>query len=342
MEDKHKKNKLPKKRTRRIIAFIVLAFLCVFIFCAYNFFIRKNNRTGVEDSLGKQQILNQNEKEEKKLKMSEYDCRENSREGYVKIAGNIVRPGWLDSQKKLFVIVDREVYLVGQDDNFCVFASPKVDVINVVLDNEWEKPVLLFALVANKDKKITIDVQSTAVALVFKGTQSDWQQNSLEDSITAFNHIQQNENIKKLAEAISRDSNFVAKNITNDDSEVAEAYQQSISSLESGRYQISESKADTTLIVILNPIDFYQDSDESYSINGNIVAVENISPGLASVEFVLKDVKEGNQLGIFFDTNKFPSPKKELNVGYNDRKVRIKAVFEGTTGQFVAEEFSIL
>lgn len=321
--------------------FFVLAILCLLIFYACKFFSGKIDQVDFGNSSEKQQIFNQNDNKEKKLKMSEYDCSKGSREGYVKIEGNIIRPDWLDSQKTLFVIADWEIYPANQNNSFCVFAPPKTDIISVVVGDEWEKPILLFALVANKDKNITIDAQSTAVALVFKGTRSDWQQNSLEDSIAAFNYIQQDENIKKLAEDISRDSNFRAEKITSDDSDVAKTYQQTITSLESKKRNKYDSEEKLRIIVTLNPIDFYRDSQDSYFINGKIETIEIVSRN-SELQDNLGNIKEGSQMGVFFDNSKIPVPEEKLVRGYNERRVRIKAVFEVANDRFVAEELSIL
>lgn len=332
---------------RKRLSLLFLTVFLVVLISGISYCISLKNKSESEKrgSSSQQEVLglekNKSDQEEP-LHNSQKRCEDGSIQGYVRVNGTIARPQWLESSVPLSIISDNEIYPVTSEGRFCVFALKKTSFISLVRENETDEPIMLYVLAGNKDKEITIDSYSTAVALIFQGTRAMWQGSNLEESITAFSFIQQDENTQRLADAIFNATEFVAKNFTGKGSTVSEIYQQAVSSVESRRRNEIPDSPDISFVIVLSPVDFYRDEESEYLVTGKIDSLEKISQQLLLQSDVAKNVRVGNQIGIFVDAAKIPPPMDKLNIGYNEKKVRITARFDKVKGQFIAEDLAVL
>ncbi len=335
------KNLYAIRAVKKPMAFLFAAVLLVSIAVISYYIFRDEKPVDIRRN-EQQEVLGQEKTKIDEFRVAEKSCKDGSRQGYVQISGSVVRPQWLDLAVPLSIISDNEIYPVSAEGKFCVFALKKTSFLNVFQGKETEKPIMIYALAGNKDKEIIIDSYSTAVALIFQGTRSMWQGSVLEESITAFSFIQQDENTQKLANAIAEKADFVAKDITAKNSAAAEAYQRAISSIESRIYGELPDDADLSFVALISPVDFYRDSENEYLITGKVDSLEKLSQQLLLQSDMTKNLRVGSQIGIFVDAGKIPPPMDRLNVGYNEKQVRITAKFDKAKGQFVAEDLSVL
>lgn len=319
---------------------IILSMISIAVVSYYSF-CNKESIYNVQNDK-QQEVLGQEKIKNDDLRMAEKSCEDGTRQGYVQIRGSIVRPQWLGVAASLSVVSGNEIYSVPAEGDFCIFALRKTSILSVVRDGEYDKPIMLYALAGNKDKDVVIDAYSTALALIFQGTRYMWQGSVLEESITAFSFIQQDENTQKLSDAISDAAGFTAENVTSEDSEISVAYQQAISSIEKRRSEDISNDPDALFVVLLSPVDFYRDTESEYLITGKIDSLERISQQLLLRSDTARNLRVGNQIGIFVDAGRIPPPMEQLRSGYNDRHVRITARFDKVKGQFVAEELAVL